>query len=195
MTLEGFTRCQALDFDLELRAFFSVYNKDTRKPVSPGETILLTQQPNSRHCFVCGVENPYGLSLKFYEPKPGEVIVDYTVPEHFQGYPGVVHGGIVAAMLDEVAGRVHMTENPPRFMYTARLDIRYRKNVPVGKRLRIVGRAIKSKRRTATAIGEIYGPDGDLLAEAEVLLVNVPDDMLGEVDLQALGWKVYPEHT
>lgn len=66
------------------------------------------RQPNSRHCFVCGVENPHGLHLTFKQTAPDEVTVEYTVPEHFQGYPGVVHGGIVAAMLDEVAGRAHM---------------------------------------------------------------------------------------
>jgi acyl-coenzyme A thioesterase PaaI-like protein len=153
----------------------------------------LQPQPNSRHCFVCGVENPVGLSLRFYETAPGEISAEYTVPEHFQGYPGVVHGGIVAAMLDEMAGRVHMHGDPPRFMYTARLEIRYRKNVPVGQPLRLVGRAAKSKQRTATATSQIYGPDGSLLAEAEVLLMDVPPETLREADLEALGWRVYSD--
>ncbi len=78
-------------------------------------------QPNSRHCFVCGLENPFGLQLRFYESVPGEIVAEYTVPEQYQGYPGVVHGGIVTAMLDEVTGRVHMNGDPPRFIYTARL--------------------------------------------------------------------------
>jgi len=151
------------------------------------------KQPNSKHCFVCGRENPYGLKLEFYETSPGEVVVEYTVPEQFQGYPGVVHGGVVAAMLDEVTGRVHMGGYPPRFMFTARLDVRYRKNVPIGEPLRIVGHAGKSKERIAIATAQIYGPDGDLLAEAEAMLVNVPDGLAEQVDLEALGWKVYPD--
>jgi acyl-coenzyme A thioesterase PaaI-like protein len=151
------------------------------------------KQPNSKHCFVCGRENPYGLKLNFYETHPGEVVVEYEVPEQYQGYPGVVHGGIVAAMLDEVTGRVHMGGDPPRFMFTARLEIRYHKNVPVGKRLKIVGYAGKSRERTATATGKIFGPDGELLAEADALLVNVPESVTEEVDLEALGWKVYPD--
>ena len=151
------------------------------------------KQPNSRHCFVCGRENPYGLKLNFYETAPGEVVVEYTVPEQFQGYPGVVHGGVIAAMLDEVTARVHMGGDPPRFMFTARLDVRYRKNVPIGQPLRIVGHAGKSKERTAIAQGEIFGPAGDLLAEAEAMLVNVPDGIADQVDLEALGWKVYPD--
>jgi len=151
------------------------------------------KQPNSKKCFVCGVENLNGLHLKFYEENPGEVTVEYTVPEQFQGYPGVVHGGIVAAMLDEVAGRAHMGGDPPRFMFTARLDVRYRRNVPVNQPLRIIGRAVKSRGRTAIAFSQIFGPDGELLAEAEALLVNVPDDVVKEVDLELLGWKVYPD--
>jgi len=154
---------------------------------------LAQQQPNSQHCFVCGISNPVGLKLRFYETGPGEVTAEYTAPEHFQGYPGVVHGGIVAAMLDEVAGRVHMGGDPPRFMYTARLDIRYRKNVPVGKPLLLIGKAGKIKKRTATATSQIYGPDGGLLAEAEALLVDVPEEMLQTADLEALGWRVYSD--
>jgi len=116
--------------------------------------------------------------------------VEYTVPEYYQGYPGVVHGGVVAAILDEVAGRSQMGGPPPRFMFTARLNIRYHKNVPVGKPLKIIGRAGISKERTATATGQIFDTEGDLLAEAEALLVNVPEEMVNQVDLEAIGWKV-----
>jgi len=151
------------------------------------------RQPNSRHCFVCGLANPYGLQLRFELTAPGEVVANYTVPERFEGYPGLVHGGIVAAMLDEVVSRVHMGIDPPRFMYTARLELRYRKNVPVGQPLRIVGRAEKSKGRTATSKGTIYDKNGEVLAEAEALLVNVPEKMLSDVDLQALGWRIYDD--
>lgn len=150
-----------------------------------------TLQPNSRNCFVCGMANPFGLGLRFYQTGEGEVTAEYTVPEHFQGYPGIVHGGVVAAMLDEIAGRAHMGGDPPRFMYTAKMDIRYRKNVPVGQSLRLVGRAGRSKHHSAVSFGEIYGPEGDLLAEAEVLLVNLPAGAISAVDQQALGWRVY----
>ncbi len=129
--------------------------------------------------------------MRFYETAPGEVTAEYTVQEQFQGYPGVVHGGVVAAMLDEVTGRAQMGSEPTRFMYTARLDIRFRKNVPIGVPLRLVGKAIKSKGRTATSKGVIYSPDGEILAEAEALLVDLPQETLERADLEALGWKVY----
>lgn len=155
---------------------------------------MSAKQPNSRHCFVCGVENPIGLHLKFYETAPGEVTADLNLPNIYQGYPGIVHGGVIAAMLDEAAGRAHMGPvDAPRFMFTARLDIRYRKNVPVGQPLRLVGRAGPTKSRTAEASSAIYDLEGTLLADAVVLLVNVPERMVQTTDLAALGWQVYPD--
>lgn len=152
-------------------------------------------QPNSQHCFACGLNNPFGLKIRFYNTAPGEVIADYTVTENYQGYPGVVHGGIVAAMLDEAAGRAHMGGDPPRFMVTARLSIRYRQKVEVGKPLHLVGKAGKSKGRTALANAFLYGPEGGLLAEAEALLIDLPQEVIDMANLEESGWKVYPEDS
>ena len=152
-------------------------------------------QPSSRHCFVCGVENPLGLQLRFYDSEPGEVVAEYSLHENYQGYPGVAHGGVVAAMLDEAAGRSLMGDMvTPRFMFTARLNVRYRKNVPVGQPLRLVGKAGESRGRTATATSTIYDQAGNILAEAEALLINVPDQVVQNVDLSQLGWQIYPEN-
>ncbi len=150
------------------------------------------KQASSRMCFVCGAENPVGLHLKFYETGLGEVTVDFTAPEHYQGYPGVLHGGIVASILDETAGRAHMGNFPPRFMFTAKLEVKYRKNVPVGQPLKIIGKAGKDRGRMAEGWSGIYNQDGELLAEANVLLANMPNppDPAG---LEAIGWMVYPD--
>jgi len=153
-------------------------------------------QPNSRMCFVCGLENPVGLQLRIYQTGPDEVETTFTAPEHFQGYPGVLHGGIVASILDEISGRAHMGADPsaPRFMFTARLEVRYRRNVPVGAPLRIVGRALKAKRRSAEAWAGIYdAASGELLAEGNTVLINVPAESLDLSGLDKLGWRVYPE--
>jgi acyl-coenzyme A thioesterase PaaI-like protein len=150
------------------------------------------KQANSRTCFVCGLDNPFGLHLKFYETNPGEVTVEFTPPLEYQGYPGVLHGGIVAAILDETAGRAHMGGFPPRFMFTAKLAVRYRKNVPVGQPLKIVGKAGRDRGRMAESWAGIYGPDGALLAEADALLVNLPEAPDPGL-LDSIGWKVYPD--
>jgi acyl-coenzyme A thioesterase PaaI-like protein len=154
------------------------------------------KQPNSKMCFICGLENPVGLHLHIYETDPGVVETTYTAPEHFQGYPGVLHGGIVGALIDEIAGRSLMGRDPdnPRFMFTAKLEVKYRKNVPVGKLLKIIGRAGKSKSRSAEAWAGIYKAESnELLAEGNALLINVPDEQFDTSKLSELGWKIYPD--
>ncbi len=152
------------------------------------------KQPNSRMCFICGVENPIGLKLKIYQTSPGVIETAYTAPDHFQGYPGILHGGIVASILDEISGRALMGEpSSPRFMFTGRLQVKYRKNVPTGKPLRIVGKAIKSRGKSAEGWAGIYDQAGDLLAEASTLLIDLPKETIDTANLDDLGWRVYPD--
>jgi acyl-coenzyme A thioesterase PaaI-like protein len=160
------------------------------------ETRVRLKQPNSRHCFVCGLENPVGLHLHMYQTAPGEIETTYTAPEHFQGYPGILHGGIVASILDEVSGRAHMGSDPskPRFMFTGKLEIKYRRNVPIGKLLKIVGKAGRERSKFVEAWAGIYdGETGELLAEGNAVHVNVPEDQFDMSRLSELGWKVYPD--
>ena len=157
---------------------------------------MTVKQPNSKMCFICGLENPIGLHLHIYETEPCFVESTYLAPDHFQGYPGVLHGGIVAAIVDEIAGRTLMGSDPmnPRFMFTAKMEIKYRKNVPVGKELKIIGKAGKSRGKSAEAWAGIYDAEtNELLAEGNVLLINVPEDQFDRSRLGELGWKIYPD--
>ncbi len=152
-----------------------------------------SKQPNSLKCFVCGVENSAGLHLTFYDQADGSVVSDVTVPDRYQGYPGVVHGGIVASMLDEVAGRAAMQGDITRLMMTARMEVRYRRPIPIGQRLHLVGRLGKRRGRLAIVYGEVRLPDGSVGAEAEALLSDIPDNYSGAADFEQVGWRVYPD--
>jgi uncharacterized protein (TIGR00369 family) len=151
------------------------------------------KQPNSANCFACGLTNPVGLQLSFYEISDSEVQASYTAPDHFEGYPGVLHGGIVAALLDEVGGHVVMIGDHNHFMMTARLEVKYRQPTPTGTPLTVYGKLTKRRGRLATALAELRLPDGTVTAEAELTLADVPAGYLPEADLEALGWKVYPD--
>ncbi len=154
------------------------------------------KQPNSRHCFICGMENPVGVHLHMYEVEPGVIEANYIAPDHFQGYPGVLHGGIVAALIDEVSGRTHMGSDPqkPRFLFTGKMEIKYRKNVPIGKMLKIIGKAGRSKGKIADAWAGIYDAEtNELLAEGTAMHIDVPTEQFDTSQLAKLGWKVYPE--
>jgi len=70
------------------------------------------KQKNSRGCFLCGPENNISLKMTWYEDHQNQQIRStVTVPDHFNGYLGVVHGGIVSAILDETAGRSAMLKS------------------------------------------------------------------------------------
>lgn len=151
------------------------------------------KQPNSQHCFVCGVENRCGLGLRFFEAGPDRLEAEYRVPERYQGYPGVVHGGVVAAMLDEMVSRTTMIGRPGHFMVTARLDISYRAPVPVEAPLHLTGRLTRRRGRFAFAHAELRLDDGTLAAEAEGMMADFPDGHAPPEQLEALGWRVYPD--
>lgn len=148
------------------------------------------KQPNSAHCFVCGRDNPRGLYMSFYDNGKDEVCSQYTVDEVYQGYPGIVHGGVVAAMLDEVVARVAMIGDPHHFMMSVTLQVKFRHAVPTETPLKIVGRIVRLRGRLGKAVGHILLPDGTIAAESEMTLADVPTELLGEVDLEALGWRV-----
>lgn len=151
--------------------------------------------PNSKNCFACGMQNPIGLKLQMYaDPDtPGGVVCYYTVPQVYEGYPGIVHGGVISTILDEAVSRAFMLADHNRFMYTARLTTKFRKHVPIGQPLRITGVAVKDRGRIAEARGAIYAADGELLAEGEALMVALPPEDLTDVNLDELGWRVYPD--
>ncbi len=154
----------------------------------------MKKQANSKNCFVCGVENDHGLHINFYEEAAGRTSAKITVPEHFQGYPGIVHGGIIAAMLDEVSGRTIMGDKSPRWMVTASLTVRYRRPVPVEQPLKLTGILKEDTGRIAKVHGEIFDENDTLLAECDALMASVPDAVkVSMEDLSAEDWKVYPD--
>ena len=109
------------------------------------------KQPNSNDCFVCGRKNPIGLYLQFYDNGENEVTSHYTVASRYQGYPGIVHGGVLASMLDEVVARVSMIGDPHHFMMSVRLEVLYRKPVPIETPLTIKGTSIRLRGRLGKA--------------------------------------------
>lgn len=151
----------------------------------------MNRQPNSSDCFVCGLKNPVGLQLVFYDNGMDEVRCEYAIPSQYQGYPGVAHGGVVAAILDEAAGRVAMIGDHNHFMMTVKMEVKYRRPVPVETPLVIVGKLVKMRGRLGQATGEVRLPDGTVAVEAWLTLADLPDNLQVEGDLESLGWKVY----
>ncbi|ADY57335.1 phenylacetic acid degradation-related protein [Syntrophobotulus glycolicus DSM 8271] len=139
---------------------------------------VLRKQENSRMCLVCGVKNDFGLKASFYELDNGELAGIFTPREEHQSYPGIAHGGISAAILDETIGRAIMVTDRDMLGYTVELNLKYKKHVPLGQKLIVIGRITREKSRTFEGTGEIILANGEVAASATAKYLKVPLDKM-----------------
>ncbi len=139
-------------------------------------------------CFVCGRENPIGLRMRFYADGEGCVHADYVPREEHQGFPGVMHGGLVTTMLDEIIGRTAIASD--MWCMTAKLEIRFKKPVPIGAPLKLKGEIVKKSNRMLEGRGEIRLEDGTLAVEAIGTYLRIPDAQMEEYKIALGGWRV-----
>ncbi len=126
------------------------------------------QQHISKNCLVCGIENDFGLKTKFYETDNKELIAIFTPHDKLQSYPGVLHGGISATILDETIGRaIMMYGGQSTFGVTIELNVKYKKPVPLGVELKAIGRIVSDKGRIFEGTGELLLPNGEVAVSAE----------------------------
>ena len=148
----------------------------------------MKRQPTSRMCFGCGRENPIGLRAEYYQDD-NKVYCTYTPHDEYQGYPGVVHGGILCTIIDEVLFRTALIEGSP-WMVTAKMEVRFRAPVPIGKPLTATAEVVEWKRRTLEAKGEIRLEDGTLAVEANATFVRIPESSSLRFDEELEFWEV-----
>lgn len=112
-------------------------------------------------CFVCGKKNPIGLQLEF-ELVDDMYMAYFTPNENHQSYDGIVHGGIISALLDEIMGKyVWVLTGQPAF--TARLEVRYRRHGEIGKQLCLESRIVRSKGKLYEVEGKLWQVDGGIM--------------------------------
>ena len=123
------------------------------------------------HCFGCGPLNEEGLRLKF-EPGPDGSVAEYLVPERFQSWAGMAHGGIVALMLDEAVGWAAWHAGHPGV--TGRLQVSYRRPLKLGEHVRIAGRVEKVRRTLVYVTATVENAqDRSRVADATATLMEV----------------------
>jgi acyl-coenzyme A thioesterase PaaI-like protein len=83
------------------------------------------KQPTSLNCFACGKKNPFGLKLEWFNDYDNkQVEARFELDDNYCSYPGTVHGGIVATILDETSGRAIMLNNDfARLMVTLKMEV------------------------------------------------------------------------
>jgi len=133
----------------------------------------MTELPHTRGCVVCGKENPHGLHLRLHVDEPsGRVSCEFVPQAEHIGFEGVIHGGVLATVLDEAmvwaatwAGR--------RFCVCGELNVRYRQGVTVGQRLRVEAKVSTHRSRLVETTGSIADENGNVLVSAEGKYVPV----------------------
>jgi uncharacterized protein (TIGR00369 family) len=140
---------------------------------------VLKKQHVSKMCFVCGEKNDFGLHAKFYETNAKELVALINPSEQHQGYPGRMHGGIAATILDETIARsISNGKNEQIWGVTLELKTKFRKPIPLGQELKIVGRVISEGTRTFEGTAEIVLPNGEIAVSAEGKYMKVTIDRI-----------------
>jgi acyl-coenzyme A thioesterase PaaI-like protein len=134
----------------------------------------MLKQPTSRTCFACGRENDFGLKMKWYNnTELNQVEANVTIPEQFNGYPGIAHGGVIAAILDETAGRAVMLDgNFDNLFVTIKLDLTFRKPTPTNTPLKVFGWVERKGGKTMKVAAKLLLPDGTISSECKAVVVK-----------------------
>jgi acyl-coenzyme A thioesterase PaaI-like protein len=143
-------------------------------------------------CFACGQHNPCGLQLVF-RVEGDTVVSDFVPREEYQGFPGVIHGGIIATVLDEALNRTSFLSGKPAWTMTGRLEVRYRRYVPYGPRLRVRARLEGERGRMVQASGTLTLADDEeaVLAEARGSFMALSPDLLDQVMKDYPGMRAF----
>ena len=121
------------------------------------------------HCFGCGPLNEAGLQLHF-TPGPSGSVAEFVVPERFQSWAGMAHGGITALLLDEAVGWAAWHAGHPGV--TGRLQVNYRRPLKLGESVRVVGKVERVRRSLVYASAYVENrEDGSRIADATATLM------------------------
>ncbi len=118
---------------------------------------------DNQFCFVCGSRNPHGLKLDFqYNDETGEVTSETDFSAHFQGWEGVLHGGLISTVLDEIM--IKAAAHNGLKCVTVDLNVRFKKPALLKKSFTIKGKVKEAKKRLVLAEASITDSDNVTIA-------------------------------
>jgi len=125
--------------------------------------VTLNSDLNEGFCFGCGCNNPIGLKLKF--TRDGDTIrTEFTPDKAHQGWPGLLHGGILGCLLDEAMSNIaYATGNT---CLTASINIRLKQPVEVESPLVITAWITRRRKKLIETSGQVRLKDGTVIAES-----------------------------
>src|ERR1039457_4235977 len=134
------------------------------------ETRYMKMEKN--FCFVCGMNNPEGMRLKFIlDKEPQPFVCRFRLGKRYTGPPGHCHGGIIATILDDAMGKVNKLRHVVAL--TSEITVNYLKPVPLNRPLRVESREVKVKARKHINMAEILNEKGEVLARSQGLFIAI----------------------
>jgi acyl-coenzyme A thioesterase PaaI-like protein len=123
-------------------------------------------------CFVCGEENKDGLQLHIQRDGDTGVKTEFVASRRYRGWANYLHGGVIGLIFDELLGW-----NARYLGYdavTARMEVRYRRPIPLGSRVTFQGTVEKESTRILKMRTHAYLEDGSIAAEGRgtMMIVN-----------------------
>ncbi len=119
---------------------------------------------DDKFCFACGDLNETGLHAEISAADDNTSLCRITVPSRFQGWKGMVHGGIISTLLDEVS--IYACRNISLKGVTAEINVKFKKPVPTEKELELKAKVVEIRRKMVTVHAELFY-DGIVCASAE----------------------------
>jgi len=150
---------------------------------------IIKQQNVSHNCIVCGLKNEAALRAQFAETDGGVLICVPNPRKSHEGYPNRMHGGIIAALLDETIGRAIQIHEPDTWGVTASLELKYIKPVPLDAEIYVTGKITESFSRLFKGEGRVcLAATGEVLASASAKYVKLPVDKIADTDFLHTQW-------
>ncbi len=123
---------------------------------------------DDNYCFVCGKQDPAGLGLSF-SSSGDKVIAEFNLQKKSQGFNDIVHGGMVAAILDEAM--IQAVQTKDIHAVTSELTVRFKAPLMAGERLSVEAKVLKVKKNLIEASAAIRRPDSSVVAEGTAKLL------------------------
>lgn len=105
---------------------------------------------DNQRCYVCGTENPEGLGVQFaIDHKARSITARFTPRDAHQGFEGIVHGGIISALLDEAMAKLSLALGFPAL--TAEMTVKFKASAAPGEELLVTGKLVEETRKLVRA--------------------------------------------
>jgi acyl-coenzyme A thioesterase PaaI-like protein len=139
-----------------------------------------TIDERANHCFGCGPANPQGLHLSFItdasNPEAITATAQVQLDRMHEGPPGHIHGGIVAALLDEAMSKLNRPLNV--LAMTRHMEVDYLRPAPLFQPLVLVSRHLRREGRKLFHQAELQRPDGTVLSRGKGVFIVVDEKLL-----------------